>query len=281
MTPKNTLVFIHIPKTAGSTLHSILPNYYDHNYYVDGLHVIRDLETFKKLTPEERNNFDVVRGHFTHELLPLIENKITLTYLRDPVDRFLSAYFYLKQATWSPYHETVKNMNHIDEFITFSKNMGRDNVQTRHLAGDISHFLDSNVTPTDFATEGDRLLNTAKENLNSIDFVFLTKQFDASLLILKKELGWNKLPVYKVQNKTKARKKVSEIEPDTLQKIKELNKQDVALFEAAKIQNETLMKQYDLTEELASFLSKNRAFQAKKKSVVSSMFRKVKKKLGN
>lgn len=280
MKPKSTLVFIHIPKTAGSTLHSILPNFYKHHYYVDGLHVIRDLGAFKEISPEEQNSFDVIRGHFTHELLPLVNDKITLTYLRDPVDRFLSAYYYLKQATWSPYYEVVKEMNHIEDFIEFSKKMGRDNVQTRHLAGDISHMLDSSITPTDFTIDGDKLLDVAKENLKKIDYVFLTKQFDASLIILKKELGWKKPLLYKVQNKTIKRQSVAEIDPAIILKIQDLNKQDVALFEAAKIQNSLLMQQHNISEELDIFLKANKAFQTKKAHPIALIYKKIKNKLG-
>lgn len=284
MKPNKTLVFIHLPKTAGSTLHRILSTMYKSVYHIYGTKAALGVKTFQEFTAEKQNAFDVIKGHLTLELLPSIKQATTLTYLRDPIDRFVSSYFYLKESQRSHVHDQVLKMNSIEEFILFSKNIGSDNVQTRHLAGDVAHILDRNIAPTDLSIHGERVLAKAIENLTKMDYVFLTKQFDESLLILKSDLNWPKLPLYLSQNKTKTRKNLSSFTSDEIQKIADCNAWDIKLFEVAKSINSELMLKYNLECELKDFRRKNKFHQLKSTNKTILWLRKIrgklKKKLG-
>ncbi|MCI0728869.1 MAG: hypothetical protein L0332_19435, partial [Chloroflexi bacterium] len=72
-----TIIFLHIPKTAGTTLNAILDSYYprEKSYttystprYPDG-----SLEELKAFTEAEKARLDLIEGHLAfgvHELLP-------------------------------------------------------------------------------------------------------------------------------------------------------------------------------------------------------------------
>jgi len=279
MAKEPTIVFVHIPKNAGTTLHSILEERYQNVYHLRGTQAMADVNTFKALSVERQNSFEVVKGHLSLELIPYIEKTIAITYLRDPVDRFISSYFYLKRATWSRAHEDVKKMKDITEFIDYSLKLGIDNVQTRHLSGDVKHFMDHELVPTDFSSHGETLLLDAKKNLQNIDFVFLTQQFDASLLILKKELHWEKYPLYLVLNKTEKRKKTLDFDEETIKKIQHLNRFDMELYETAKGINKKLMMRYDLESDLKAFQIKNKNHQSRSQNSTFIELRKIKGKI--
>ena len=112
-----------------------------------------------------------------------------LTYLRDPVDRFLSDYYYVQRATWNRNHEIVKDLG-LEEFTDFAIENCLENTQVRHLSNSI-YDQPGELSPK-MSEHGDDLLAKAKANLDRFKYIFTTKQFDLSLVLLQKDLGWGK-----------------------------------------------------------------------------------------
>ena len=92
---RETLIFLHIPKTAGSTLNFILDAHYTpENSFATSqtwLHPEGSLDGFEMLTETERARIELLNGHMglgLHRHLP--QPARYLTVLRDPVERVLS-----------------------------------------------------------------------------------------------------------------------------------------------------------------------------------------------
>ena len=175
---ERTLVFVHIPKTAGQTLLQVLRRQYepDATYATKGPgpNVMDELAAL----PEAfRAQLLFVYGHMpfgAHRFLP--PETTYLAFLRDPMDRAVSHY----------------------DLLSDSKEVGGqpvelDNGQTALLAGtpirDRADFFDP------------ELLEQAKRNVEGhFALVGLAELFDESLLLAKEVLGWQRGVHYRSVN---------------------------------------------------------------------------------
>ena len=91
---RKSLYFLHIPKTAGTTLISII----DDHFNLDSiLHEQVWNEILPKI-PETFSQFRLIRGHFGYGLHRVLTKKpLFLTMLREPVDRVLSFYEHIRR----------------------------------------------------------------------------------------------------------------------------------------------------------------------------------------
>jgi hypothetical protein len=179
--PDDQLCFIHIPKTAGSTLISAL----DANFHVDQIRAPSSLEIVQNRW-QSLTHVKLFRGHFTYaELAQAVpQNSIFLTMLRSPLNRTQSLYKYCKIL---PPHAQNRDRlmsaasGSFREFVFSSDPLIRDlisNGQTIQLASDVQH-----QSPDD-------MLAIAKQRLDQCLFVGLTEQFQLSILLLCYIFGW-------------------------------------------------------------------------------------------
>jgi hypothetical protein len=218
---REALIFLHIPKTAGTTLNRIIEwQYSPFAIFTMDPHRIRaTAERFKLLSEERRRRFQVVRGHLfygIHEFLPQGATYITL--LRDPVARLLSSYFFVLRRPLNPLHRKLKTEKlSIEDCLRLFPE--RNNTQCRFIAG-----------ITDPGISDERLLETAKENLKSFSVVGLCEKFEESLVLIAERFGWN-IPYYENHKVAKSRPK---IEPRLAELIREHNRLDVERYELGK-----------------------------------------------
>lgn len=212
------VVFLHIPKTAGTTLNRIIDKQYSPFaiYTVDPFQLSATVERFQRLPEKRRRRLQVVRGHFPygiHQFLP--QGATYITMLRDPVARVLSAYYFVLRRPLNPMHRRVKKerLGVADCLRLFPR---LRNVQCKYIAG---------VEET--AESDERLLEMAKENLlNSFSIVGISERFEESLVLIAKKLGWQ-LSFYQNQRVAKQRPSVS---PELVNLIREQNPLDEELY---------------------------------------------------
>jgi hypothetical protein len=255
------LIFLHLPKCAGTTLNRIIEWEYD-PMRVFSIDPVLFLWSYKKLNrwPAKRlARMQVFKGHMPlgiHRRLP--QPSTYITFLRDPVERVISAYYFARNYLLHPKHRWISKLS-LEEYVRVSPN---HNVQCKYISG--RPFVgDHHAGDCDEQT-----LATAKENLNKyFSLVGLTERFDEGLAILKIMFGWE-IAKYARFNVTIGRLKKTSLPNSTVELIAERNKFDVALYDyAVPIFEATRAKYGDAVPEQV-----NRIAQAKALNQLESMY---------
>ncbi|SHJ50413.1 sulfotransferase family protein [Paramaledivibacter caminithermalis] len=227
----DVIIFIHILKTGGQTLHSIIEKQYKNNYYIKSPYWMQQgfSQYLENFDVDEIKRIEVLRGHFhfgVHKYLPQKKCRY-MTFLRNPIEQVISFFYYTRTRKHHRHYKVLNNMT-FDEYIKNENfNWTTSNVQTRFISGN-KH------------KKGD--FETAKKNLeNYFSIVGITERFDESLSLMKKKLGWN-IDYYKNKNITKNRPNINEISNETIDIIKGKNESDIKLYKFAnKLLDDQLM----------------------------------------
>jgi len=222
-----TLIFLHLPKTAGVSLNAVLErNYGRRRCFVLPAGREAPLEAFSTLPLSARLRYKVVSGHRIWGIDRFTRSPSAyLTLLRDPRARAISQYLHVRRNADHFDHEFVLSRNlGVGDYIASGVNARLDNCQTRDIAGDMS---------TPFGESASDLLETAKANLDQrFSSVGLTEQFDESLLLFAARWGWKDLRYLKLNTRRAAEEvSLSDQDEKVIERYTEL---DEALYEYAK-----------------------------------------------
>jgi Galactose-3-O-sulfotransferase len=202
---RRCIVFLHVPKTGGSTLRAVL------RFKYPGRHLFlhdpsEQMQKFRAVPVQDRRAARVVAGHLlygVHQHIPQESDYITV--LREPVARAISNYNGILRRPGHWFHdELVRSGMGLEEFAQ-AKAGPADNLQTRYVSGRRSgEYLSSGpsgrLEPTAL---GAAALEDAKRNLERFLVVGVTERFDESFILIRRALGW-RLPMYATRNDAKA-----------------------------------------------------------------------------
>lgn len=197
------LLYLHIPKTAGTTLRMILDREYnpDQRLHIEGLY---SNEEFASVYGKYFGGVNVISGHQYFGLHEHINRECTyITMLRDPIERVLSTYRHTVRIG-------TQDMGWLQRLTTHEQG---SNLQTKMLAG------------------GEVNLDLAIHNLNnSFAAVGISEMFDESILLMKRKLAWSSLPYYVIENPSHNTIKLSDIDEDVIDIIRDANSVDIQLY---------------------------------------------------
>lgn len=218
-----TLIFLHIPKTAGiSVSQSVIRNYSDAEVYhvrnpehVNGPVFSKNhgtLENFERLSEARRRSFRCILGHMhfgLHEQVPGPAGYVTV--LRDPVERLLSHFGQYCRMVRSGEIGGGAPPPSLEEFCRL-KVRAMDNHQARFLCG---WKFDEHSRQENLAR--------AKENLRKwFRVVGTLERFDETEAVLHRAYGWPYVAQVR-QNVGTGRLRREEIDPEFLSEVEELN----------------------------------------------------------
>lgn len=236
---EQTVIFLHIQKTAGTTLHRIIERHYppETTYFFDAWRFT--FEHFTSLSDVERAQLRLIRGHMVYGMHEYLPNPSTyFTVLRDPVERVISYYHHVRRDQKHHWHDFVMSKDlKLEEFIESSVDIGMANFQTRVLAGGRWH--DSVCGQC-----SQEALEVATRHLRDcFSVVGLVRRFDETLLLLKDAFGWQHL-FYVPRNVTPKRPRREELSADALRAVVEANQMDLQLYQyASKLLEEQILRQ--------------------------------------
>lgn len=232
------LIFLRIPKTGSTTLKKIALKKINGKKFVVSDEVYkmygekwnqveahkrwkRAFEKFKGIKHKYKNNYKCIVGHTFFGVHDSIEDFQYITFLRDPVKRFISLYNYFYDKKGSIIYRYIHEYSlSFAEFIRHNICGKWENQQVKFVAGDFSP--DRNT------------LEKARKNIeNDFAFVGLTEHFDGDLLRLSEILNWS-IPYYVRRNASKNHISINNISEQDIYEIQRRNKLDMALYRFVK-----------------------------------------------
>jgi hypothetical protein len=253
-----TVIFLHLGKTAGSTLRQVLRRNYTARETLKadrpGMPREGTLDDFARLPMARRNSARLVIGHTIfgiHEMLPQPSTYVTM--VRDPFKLVLSQYRFVLRRPHHRLHETVTSRGlSLVDYIRSGISKEMDNGQTRAIAGDTS-------TPFGQCTED--MLRTAQRNIEEYFVVTgVTERFDETLLLLRRALAWSHL-CYVRANVSPSGASLEELPRDTVRLIEEHTALDRELYAFVRQRfDETISRLPSFDRELQRFRTLNRLY---------------------
>jgi hypothetical protein len=219
------LCFVHIPKTAGTTLNSILTRQYGrkHIFVLSKNRPDALPESFRKLRRGKRKKCRVMKGHFPYGFHEVLDRPyLYMTLFRDPVERVISHYHYVMRSGEHYIHK------HLGDELPGLKDYIESDVVREVKNGQTYMMVGPKVMK-----RGENVAEQAKKILReNFAIVGTAERFDESLLVMKAVLGW-KYPFYVSLNVTQNKLKRSQLDPATLATIQKYNQIDYELYELA------------------------------------------------
>lgn len=208
-TANRRILFHHIPKTAGKCVNAALKFRYDPDklFHINGARAELFQEGFRGLPAERQLEFECVMGHGAHELRDLVHPEMfCATLLRDPVERVVSLYHYIRRYRWHRLHDVVKDLSLI-EFV-----------ESGHSAADARDHVVAAFSPSRSPAE-------ALEVLRSYDLVGFTDQLRGFFWLL----GFN--PKWAVPRRNVNPHPPAPLDAGTRRLIESCNQGDIWLYE--------------------------------------------------
>ncbi len=238
------LLFLHVPKTGGTTLNSLVyanlargldPDeiqerswvtelvtyvpegiYHVHDGFAEG---VTEAEATSIQRHISADTAAAVLGHFPfgfHRIFPRPSRYITI--LREPVDRLVSLYFHLVRFQQDAYGVCSRRLS----AAAFGSDLAVANDQVRRVSG---------LEPSD--TSPSSALAQAQRNVRKhFALVGVTERFDELVMLLKRRLDWQK--VCYLPRQVNSRRDTHRLLPGEREAIARANALDIELYEYAR-----------------------------------------------
>jgi hypothetical protein len=272
--------FIHIPKTGGHTLEAIMERQYGgealffsrwgreyegprgraigvflkskETFHPGRIHYPELLEDvadrFLALPVDVRDATRAIWGKNLEwglgDLLPTTLD--AFTFLRDPVDRVLSQYFFAVDYASKP--QQVSLYEHIAAHVL-------PNMQTLLMSG--PHGLGSQP-------DAETMLARAKKNLRSCMVIGMTEHFGESVLLLAKAFGWEEVR-YERRKVNRTRPSITDVPQDVVLRLAADNELDVELYRYARALFKNQLETYgpELEQDMLELGKRNLLFRSR------------------
>ncbi|WP_155806200.1 tetratricopeptide repeat protein [Planktothrix agardhii] len=239
----NKYLFIHIPKNAGSLINSLIGQLFLPEECLFFLFNDSFYDRYKRHL--EANRLKKVRffaGHIGYGLSHLIDADYKITFLRNPIDRVLSHYFYYRKIHINC-NLTIDFNGNPCPLIDYNLSWEEDLLQQLTAPFAVKHLELSNCQTWQLAFNiynrphevwSDReVLEMAKQHLDDFNFVGIYERLNSDLARLFQEQGWKLPEQLERVNATVERKQISEVDSHVIDVIRSQNALDIELYDYA------------------------------------------------
>ena len=221
--------FMHIPKTAGTSFRKILYQHAPPNYLWPSQKFLRENEngypTLQELLSNYKNelNKKIIIGHYNFDLIQHLPNDVfVLTFLRNPYDRVLSH---------------IKHMCALDNKFQNNPNLVVEN--------NFKQIISVQSKMLRFQPPNKKGFETMQANIERINFVGITEEFDKSIQLCNTMFNWN-LENIKPQNQ-RPNKQLEMLTEINKSKIIQAIIPEIRTYKVAYSKFNALCKQYQLS----------------------------------
>ena len=230
------VIFLHLPKAAGSTLNRLIEWEYPlfQMYSIDPVFFEWSWVHLHHLSKKRLKRTRMFKGHMLFGLHAILPQPATyITVVREPVDRVISSFYFMRNYKLHPLYWKFKRENWtLEDFVRRSP---RENVQCKIIAG--AEYAKPCTA---------EICEKAKENLlRYFSVVGLFEHFEESLALMKLRFGW-KLQRYSSFNVTRTRPRKADVAQSTLDLIQEKNAFDMSLYDCAANLFHTALKAHSI-----------------------------------
>lgn len=233
------IFFLHIPKTAGTSLRGFLEGLYPESrccktWFTDSL---------LKSPPWELAESYFIAGHYPASILDwLPPNEFSkITFMREPLARSISHFNHLKTENDAFMHSVARDCD-LDGFLNRNDGVFElANMQTRYLGAldiDSEYFVHRehiSKEDADAWTIGPRIekaFRRALDFLEQCDVLGIVEYMQDSMLLLSSSLGLSSQAFMGYANRGKLIP--PSISVETLDRLREINQFDIKLYDEAK-----------------------------------------------
>jgi len=226
------VAFVHIAKTAGGTLHHIGVAQYPDRQVVRLSEDARD-HPVQLADPDVRRRLDdaqFVSGHMSVDMERWIGRPVQLlTMLRDPVERVVSHYFWMRDLAKgdSPAKDMARSGTTLADYVREPAVAELENGQVRQLAGGLAY----GSMPVDRPVSDDDVAR-AVANLDRA-VVGLQERFEESIARICQQFGWVLPDRRKDRNVNRSRPSLADLPRAQVAAVEASAEPDRALYTAA------------------------------------------------
>lgn len=243
--PDDQLYFLHIPKAAGTTFRMFLENTFDNNDICPAY----DFFSVTQIPYKRLQKYRLVRGHMGSNFINYIDVRpFTVTMIRNPVDRALSHFNYIRRDPTHPKYKLINEQKmSLMDLLAVPKLRGEfENFQTKALAHNVEHetlrhIAKNSSNPLEFQQafqkikpplDNSEMLELAMKRLREIEFVGVVNRFEESMQLASYQLGFH--PPQQVQKLNVNYSRQSQADTDEIRHLlKEKNSLDTKLYRLA------------------------------------------------
>ncbi|MEP5612812.1 MAG: hypothetical protein ABJP45_11210 [Cyclobacteriaceae bacterium] len=203
------VLFIHIPKTAGTTLNHILSHQYGWRFmwlrsdiYQNEVSRILPADIYWAMSAHQKKHYSAYAGHQTSELIPELPYSRKIMLCRNPLDQIPSYYaHHRRHFSDSPSNLTIRKHEKLKDFLS-SRSDFYPNPQVKNLFGNQIVELSNE----EIEQKIEKLVS------KHIDYCAPTDRFHDFVLVLAEKLNWRKNTSYKSLNASPSTIKINDKE---------------------------------------------------------------------
>jgi hypothetical protein len=234
----DVLVYIHIPKTGGTSLIKILDAQFAPGE-IFPVHSTREAEQRGGISLSPTRRYRFLRGHFRFGPFDdciyrfVTQTPILITVMRDPIERTISSYRHILRRPENALHREFNERGiTLSEYVTLPEYAPRVvNHQARQIAGSFTS------SPRKWATREPATLEILRrlaiERFEQFAFVGLTEQLDQSVRIISWMFGFHITAEVPRLNPAPSQTSKESLSPAELEAVRAVNELDLELYELA------------------------------------------------